>query len=223
MTNKSPAITTEMLRNVAPIRVLMRRLLLQYDQENSEEVREKVYVSLRTSIAPRNQLESNALRCTDINEHLATLYMLTRELNLKSVLELGVRQGESTLTLLEAAKAIGGTVTSVDTEDCVIAKKRVTEAGLDRHWEFLRGDDMSIPWNEDIGHLFIDTSHTYEHTIAELRRFEPYVQSGGIVTLHDTASCSGVRQATSEFLRDRPDLTGYTFFNNNGLEVIFKK
>jgi cephalosporin hydroxylase len=60
---------------------------------------------------------------------------------------------------------------------------------------------MSIPWNEDIEHLFIGTSHTYEHTTAELRRFEPYTQSGGIVTLHDAVSCSGVGLATSEFLR----------------------
>jgi len=203
--------------------MLMKRLLLQHDQESNEEVRERVYVSLRASIATRNQLESNALRCTDINEHLVTLHMLTKELNLKSVLELGVRQGESTLALLEAAKAIGGTVTSVDIEDCVVAKRRVAEAGLERYWKFLRGDDMSIPWNEVVGHLFIDTSHTYEHTIAELRRFEPYVQSGGIMTLHDVASCPGARQATNEFLCGRTDLSSYTFFNNNGLEVIFKK
>ena len=97
-------------------------------------MREEIYVSLRTSKSPRNQLESNALGCTDIDEHLATHYLLTRELNLKSVLELGVRHGESTLALPEAAKAIGGTVTSVDSEGGVITKKRVTEAGLDQYW-----------------------------------------------------------------------------------------
>jgi cephalosporin hydroxylase len=34
--------------------------------------------------------------------------------------------------------------------------------------------------------VFIDTSHAYEHTLAELRRFVPLVAGGGTVLLHDT-------------------------------------
>ena len=34
--------------------------------------------------------------------------------------------------------------------------------------------------------LFIDTSHAYEHTLAELRKFVPLVAPGGTVLLHDT-------------------------------------
>ena len=125
--------------------------------------------------------------------------------------------------MLEAVKAIGGKVTSVDIEDCPVAKRRVAEAGLDQYWEFLKGDDMTVPWRGEIDHLFIDTSHIYEHTIAELRRFEPLVRKGGVISLHDPVSSPGVRKATNEYLAGRPDLASYTFFNNNGLEVVFKK
>ena len=73
----------------------------------------------------RTDFEKLALEPTDISEHLTTLSLLTRALGLKTVLELGTREGYSTIAFLEAAKAIGGTVTSVDIEPCPKAHERV--------------------------------------------------------------------------------------------------
>src|SRR5262249_32923697 len=55
---------------------------------------------------------------------------------------------------------------------------------------FLIADDTSakaqdwLPAECDV--LFIDTDHSYDHTLAELRTYMPRVRPGGIVLLHDT-------------------------------------
>jgi len=68
-------------------------------------------------------LESRMVTDTDIHEHLCTLYMLTIELKLTNVLELGTRSGESTVAFLQASKEIGGNLTSIDLDPCLEAKK----------------------------------------------------------------------------------------------------
>jgi predicted O-methyltransferase YrrM len=173
--------------------------------------------------SPRGPVESQALSYADINEHLTTLYLLPVDMHLKNVLELGTRDGLSTLAFLEAAKTIGGKVVSVDIDPCEAAKASVKKAGLEPYWTFMLGNDLEIPWSTQVDHLFIDTAHTYEQTVAELRRFEPFVRPGGIITLHDSISFEGVRRAIDEHIAGRSDLRGYRYFNNRGLDVIVKK
>lgn len=102
-----------------------------------------------------------------------------------SVLELGVRSGNSTSAFLAAAEKNGGRVWSVDTEP-----PEVPAHWYDSNlWTFLQGDDTTydIPFGPvmyDV--VFIDTSHHYAHTLTELRRFVPIVKPGGTVLLHDS-------------------------------------
>lgn len=159
---------------------------------------------------------------TDIHEHLTTLYMLTREFRLDPVLELGTRTGESTVAFCQAASEIGGSVVSVDIEDCPEAKRAIRAAGLDKTWSFHRHDDLTFHWEAPIGCLFIDTSHEYEHTRRELAKYEPHVKRGGIIILHDYVGCPGVERAVREYTESRPDLRVYRYYNNQGLAVIFK-
>lgn len=167
-------------------------------------------------------LESEMTQPTDIHEHLQTLHMLTIELNLKNILELGTRTGESTIALLLAAKELGGKVTSVDIDPCYEAKEKVKKLGLESYWEFIQIDDLKLSWKENIDHLFIDTSHTYEQTIHEFKKFEPMVRKGGLITLHDTVSCPPVLQAIHDYISQRNDIRFYKFFHNNGLGVLRK-
>lgn len=167
-------------------------------------------------------LESIMVQPTDIHEHLQTLYMLTVELNLKNILELGTRTGESTIALLSAAKKIHGKVTSVDIDSCNTAKERIKALNLDGDWNFIQQNDLQLNWTEEIDHLFIDTSHTYEHTMSEFKKFEPFVRKGGLITLHDIISCPPVLDAINDFIIDRKDLRFYKFFHNNGLGVLRK-
>ena len=63
-------------------------------------------------------------KSTDIHEHLTTLYMLTVQMNLKKVLELGTYRGYSTIALLQAAKEINGRLTSIDLAEKEVISRR---------------------------------------------------------------------------------------------------
>lgn len=173
-------------------------------------------------IKSESSLEFHMTQPTDIHEHLQILYMLTVELNLPNILELGTRTGESTVALLLAAKELNGRVTSVDIDSCSEAKEKVKKLDLESYWKFLQTDDLKLEWNVPIDHLFIDTSHTYEHTIIELEKFEPFVKKGGLITLHDIVSYPPVLKAITDFLSKRDDIKFYKFFHNNGLGILRK-
>lgn len=169
-----------------------------------------------------SSLEAHMTQPTDIHEHLQTLHMLTVELNLKNILELGTRTGESTIALLVAAKELGGKMTSVDIDPCDEAKEKVKKLGLESYWNFIQADDLKLNWKEQIDHLFIDTSHTYEHTMSEFKKFEPLVKKGGLITLHDIVSHPPVLTAINNFISQRDDIRFYKFFHNNGLGILRK-
>lgn len=172
-------------------------------------------------ISPISYLESRMMSPSDINEHLITLNMLTIELKLKRILELGTRTGESTIAFLEAAKLIDGVVTSIDVDPCLDAKKLVSKIGLSDFWNFIQNDDLQIDWKEPIDHLFIDTSHTYDQTLAELQKFVKYVRPGGIVSLHDIISHPEVLSAIQEYIKDKHNIKFYKYFNNSGLGILW--
>lgn len=121
---------------------------------------------------------------SDIYEHLPTFVDLVRDLDAKEVIELGVRRGVSTIAWLYALEDTDGHLTSVDITPCA------HEFPSDR-WTFVLGDDTSIYVLKEmpdppVDIVFIDTSHAYHHTCAELTLYSPYVRSGGRVVLHDT-------------------------------------
>jgi predicted O-methyltransferase YrrM len=174
-------------------------------------------------IKPQTPLETAMLNATDISDHLMTLFMLTKLFSLQNVLELGVRTGESTIALLSAAKDISGKVVSVDMEDCWEAKSKINAFGLSSNWQFIKGNDLEIDWSGNIDHLFIDTSHTYEQTLKELQKFEPYVKSnGGVITLHDVVSFPDVLIAIQDYFSGRSDIQLFKYFHCNGIAVIIK-
>jgi predicted O-methyltransferase YrrM len=121
---------------------------------------------------------------TDIKLHLPYLRDTARSYDRVRVLELGTRRGESTAAFLAAAEETGGHVWSVDVDE-----PQVPAWWLDSDlWTFTAGDDMAeiLPQPQHVDVLFIDTSHAYGHTIAELYKFVPRVAAGGVMLLHDT-------------------------------------
>jgi len=167
-------------------------------------------------------MESRMILPTNIHEHLQTLHMLTIEFNLKNVLELGTGSGESTVAFLQAAHEIDGKVTSVDIDPCLEAKKLIKKSNFDERWQFIQSDDITFKWEQPIDHLYIDTSHTYEHTLKELTKFEPLVKVGGVITLHDIVSYPEVLSAINKYIHDRKDLKFYKYYNNSGLGILKK-
>lgn len=119
---------------------------------------------------------------SDIYQHLPTFVSLVEELDAKHVIELGTRTGVSTIAWLYALEKTGGRLTSVDIDE------RPAIGEYD-HWTFVQGDDLDpkiVAALDDADIVFIDTSHLYDHTRAELNVYRHLVKPGGVIVLHDT-------------------------------------
>ncbi|MFL6354082.1 MAG: class I SAM-dependent methyltransferase [Bryobacteraceae bacterium] len=160
----------------------------------------------------------------DIGEHLPILCMLVREFELKQIVELGTRTGNSSLTLLAAAKSVGGRVLSMDIQPCELAQQRVASAGLADSWSFRHTDDLRVPDSDipqPIDLLFIDTWHTYNQLTAELKKYTPHLRSGSWIAIHDYVSFPGMTRAVRDWIASQPQrFRFYPFANQNGLALI---
>lgn len=198
-------------------------------ENESEAIRPKNEYLIReifkNSEKGMNKALSEIMSDKDISEHLTTLFFLVIEFNLKNILELGVRDGISTIALTEAASQINGHVYSVDIDSCESAKIKLKELGLDKYWTFLQGNDLEIgkKWEKELDHIFIDTSHSYNQTLQELKIFEPFLCSGGFITFHDTRAFPGVLRAIKDFINENKNkFHFYNYFNNNGFAILRK-
>jgi len=138
---------------------------------------------------------------SDIQYALPTMYYDILLKDYKSVLELGVRWGTSTTALLLAVKKTGGHLTSIDISECIGAQEMIKKLKLSRYWTFIHSNDLDVEWNKQIDMLFIDTSHTYSQTLAELEKYSPYVT--GVIYLHDTVE-EPCRSAIESFVKSNP-------------------
>jgi cephalosporin hydroxylase len=136
------------------------------------------------------EVRLRAARPTDICDHLETLFLLCLDRELRLIVELGVGDGESSFVFERAAKLWDATLISVDIED----REGVSTYGKRL---FFHGDDVALgegfpAWcagrgiSPQIDLLFIDTSHLYEHTVAEIRAWLPHLGPAGRVIFHDT-------------------------------------
>ena len=115
---------------------------------------------------------------SDINGHLRYMHDVCIEIDAQVVLELGVRSGLSTVAFLHAMDRTNGHVWSVDID----RHHAPDEVRSHDRWTFTQADDLTVdPMPCDV--LFIDTSHLYDHTLAELNRFASHAR---VVLLHDT-------------------------------------
>ncbi len=146
---------------------------------------------------------------SDIYEHLPVFVRLCVELDAKQVIELGTRSGVSTVAWLYGLDMTAGHLWSVDLNEAPDL--------LAYEWTFMQGNDLdpalvaALPSDADV--VFIDTSHHYAQTLAELNVYRWKVRPGGKIVLHDTelAHPEGwtraqppypVKTAVNEFCRD---------------------
>jgi len=136
----------------------------------------------------REEYARRAADKSDISLHLPVLFEAVATRQKPVVVELGTRSGNSTAALLAAAEQAGGQVWSVDNDPAV--SPAVFPWGEHPAWHFTLGDSVSpevlsvLPERIDV--LFVDTSHTYEQTLAECHAWIPRIVAGGIALFHDT-------------------------------------
>lgn len=159
----------------------------------------------------------NASNDSDISELLPLIFAFAMIKSPKQILELGTRGGESTRALVKVATELKIQGYSVDLSPC--PKWLSTE----EKWTHFVADDLSFahtladtrkwPNGENfqgLDFIFLDTSHEYEHTKAELNAYWPLLNSNGIMLFHDT-------NLTSKLTRRLSGKPNYGWNNNRGV------
>jgi|TARA_R110000851_G_scaffold848_3_gene2890 predicted O-methyltransferase YrrM len=121
----------------------------------------------------------------DSDRHLTTLLGIALGSKAKTIIELGVRGGGTTLPLLEAARINDGMLFSVDIEDTDFEPNKEQM----EHWSFHKGDSIGylrqIPSKVNIDLIYIDDWHSYEHVKEQLEIIDSLVSPSTIIVLHD--------------------------------------
>lgn len=149
-------------------------------------------------------LEEHAKAFVDMEPHVETLVRLAS--GCQTILELGVRSGVSAWAFLTGLPE-DGVLYAVDKDSRVINDHWLPPQVIeDNRFVYTEGDDIdkftikAMPVNPDL--VFIDTSHQYTHTYAEL------VLAAGLgagkIALHDYA-LEPVSMAVEDFLTFREE------------------
>jgi predicted O-methyltransferase YrrM len=122
----------------------------------------------------------------DSDPHAILLYSLVVSSKAKVIIELGVRNGGSTLPLVLGAKENNGIVYSVDIVNCSYEIPNECQ----KNNIFIQEDSLEFlsNWNKmgytpDI--VFIDDWHAYDHVKKELEILDTIVSPQTIILLHD--------------------------------------
>lgn len=127
---------------------------------------------------------------SDISSHLPTIYAYTILQNADMIIEAGVRGADSTKAFAEAMNFSNAMLIGLDIVDCsgtLYSKMKNTQ--------LLQMDDLLFSEyyqsndnlkNHSIDIIFIDTSHYYDHTLAEISQFAPMLAKNGFLLFHDS-------------------------------------
>jgi predicted O-methyltransferase YrrM len=120
------------------------------------------------------------------DKHQLTFFALSMGIGAKRILELGVRDGNSTMPWLFTALELGGTVDSVDLEPT----RWQCPDPLKPYWKFTQSDAIKfledcVANNTQYDLIYIDDWHSYAHVKRELELVENMITPSGIILLHD--------------------------------------
>jgi predicted O-methyltransferase YrrM len=120
------------------------------------------------------------------DKHQLTFFALAMSIGAKRILELGVRDGNSTLPWLLSAKELGGFVDSVDLEP---TNWQCPES-INPYWKFTQSDAIKfledcVAQGTQYDLIYIDDWHSYAHVKRELELVEHMITPSGIILLHD--------------------------------------
>ena len=121
----------------------------------------------------------------DSNQHVITLFSIALACRGKTFIELGVRNGTTTLPILLGAFFNKGQLFSVDVQDTEFQ----CPEELRPNWKFVKGDAIEFlsAWDSSkkIDFVYIDDWHAYEHVKKELEYLDMYVSPSSIILIHD--------------------------------------
>ena len=121
----------------------------------------------------------------DSDRHVLPLFSIGVASKAKTIIELGVRDGGTTLPLLMAASLNNGVLHSVDTKTTSFTPP----SKLKPNWKFYQNDAISFlqswDYNTDIDLVYIDDWHSYSHVKKELEILDTLVSPNTVILLND--------------------------------------
>jgi predicted O-methyltransferase YrrM len=177
-----------------PLRPLLRQSgvldLLRTTVDEYNRLRQSDTYTPPTDLREFREVQRRSREPTDISDHLERLFIEALQIDPDTVVELGVRGGESTFVFERVARLTGADLVSVDIDE-------TTYTSDYDGWQFVQSNDIEFAndfeqWCENndvapaIDVLFIDTSHRYEHTCEEIDEWFSHLSDDGVVLFHDT-------------------------------------
>jgi len=121
----------------------------------------------------------------DSDKHFLTLFSIALASGAKHIIELGVREGGTTLPLLIAANLNKGILHSVD----INKTPYIPPLDLKSSWKFYQQDAIQFleSWDreKEVGLVYVDDWHSYSHVKKELEQLDSIVSPSSIIVLHD--------------------------------------
>ena len=149
----------------------------------------KVVTTVTFTEQPRHEWNSE----DECGAFLASLIKMSKY---RSVLEVGVFEGETSQHLINALPQ-GGQYVGIDINDyrTNAAKALMTSGG--KSIDFILGNSLDelakLPSNHfDL--IFVDGDHSWEHIVKEFKLVEKVIARGGVIAYHDTIHLDGPRK-----------------------------
>ncbi|MFW9872374.1 MAG: class I SAM-dependent methyltransferase [Candidatus Thorarchaeota archaeon] len=124
----------------------------------------------------------------------------------KCTLEVGCGDGYISAWLAHAARENGGKHFSIDNDWTKTEKLiKISRAwNYQENWSIITSDSLTVKmdrFKKGIDFIFIDTTHTYEQTKAEIQYYSKYININGYMAFHDYyKEGSEVKKACDKFL-----------------------
>lgn len=173
-------------------RPLLRKVLANAIRVYNAAIRTRVRVETAASDLREEEeiLDYMSRNDTAISDNLQLIFWASLAVAPRSIVELGVRGGDSTFVFERVADLTGAYILSSDIVDC---------SGTSHHERryFVREDDVVLASRfgqfcranalyDKVDILFVDTSHTYDHTCREIEAWFPHLGGHCVAIFHDT-------------------------------------
>ena len=168
-----------------------------------------------------------------VYEYLYNLFILVVSLKPKEILDLGTGGKGIAMRAMLAGLIFngeGGHITTVEINESYYRqmhrelKEKVATMGGEEMVSFVYADDLEITCTRRFDIIFIDTNHSYDHTLKELERFSAWTN---LIICHDTKVDSDVphvvQQAIDKFLESNPEWKNVEVSGTPlGLGILYK-
>tara|TARA_Y100001963_G_scaffold159405_1_gene262941 strand:+ start:6034 stop:7473 length:1440 start_codon:yes stop_codon:yes gene_type:complete len=169
---------------------------------------------------------------TDIAGHIPLIYKLASKIKPRVIIQNGVRNGNSGISLAIAQLENNNLLVDIDLIDLMDDDMREIRNTVSNNWINFIGNvqstDILAELQEHKGKVdlfFSDTSHNYEDTLFELEHYMPLLSPTGIMLMHDLDPWNrykGQARALDEYFTKHPEWNWCVQTGNCGLGIFYR-